>query len=139
MSALAELAASDVGTALLREEGVFLDRGSFLASLSAPVREALARVSQPTGRDDDGSGYIVYVAHQLSVDYGASVLAKLVELSELAAAHDLRGCALWVDADRVGSDKRMTTISWPRRDGRAGVSMAPPGSKDREPRFIPIE
>ena len=33
----------------------------------------------------------------------------------------------------------MTVISWPRRGGRAGVSMAPPGSKDCEPRFIPIE
>ena len=75
----------------------------------------------------------------MSVDYGASVFAKLTLLSELEAADDVRGCGLWVDVDRAGSDKRMTVISWPRRGGRVGVSMAPPGSKDREPRFIPIE
>jgi len=139
VSALAELAASEAGTALLREEGVFLDRRSFLGAISAPARDALARLSQPTGRDDGRAHPIVYMAHQLSVDYGASVFAKLTALSGLEAAHDVRACGLWVDVDRSGSDKRMTVISWPRRGGRAGVTMAPPGSKKREPRFIPIE
>jgi hypothetical protein len=139
VSALAELAASEPGTSLLREEGVYLDRSSFLGAISPPARDALARLSQPPGRDDGRAPPIVYMGHQLSVDYSASVLAKLVALSELEAAHDVRACGLWVDVDRSGSDKRMTVISWPRRGGRAGVSMAPPGSKNREPRFIPIE
>ena len=139
MSALAELAASEPGTALLREEGVFLDRRSFLRAISPPPRDALARLSQPSGRDDGHARPIVYMGQQLSVDYGSSVFAKLALLSELEAADDVRGCGLWVDVDRAGSDKRMTVISWPRRGGRVGVSMAPPGSKDCEPRFIPIE
>jgi hypothetical protein len=139
VSALAELAASEPGTALLREEGVFLDRNSFVGAISPPARDALARLSQPTGRDDDHARPIVYMGQQLSVDYGASVFAKLALLGELEAANDVRGCGLWVDVDRTGSDKRMTVISWPRRGGRVGVSLAPPGSKDREPRFIPIE
>lgn len=139
MSALAELAASEPGTALLREEGVFLDRRSFLGAISPPARDALARLSQPSGRDDGHARPIVYMGQQLSVDYGASVFAKLALLSELETADDVRGCGLWVDVDRAGSDKRMTVISWPRRGGRVGVSMAPPGSKDCEPRFIPIE
>jgi hypothetical protein len=139
MSALAELAASEQGAALLREEGVFLDRRSFLAAISPPARDALARLSQPPGRDDGRARAIVYMGQQLSVDYGASVFAKLALLSELGASHDVRGCGLWVDVDRAGSDKQMTVIQWPRRGGRAGVSLAPPGSKDREPRFIPIE
>jgi hypothetical protein len=139
MSTLAELAASERGTALLREEGVFLDRRSFLGAISPPPRDALARLSHPAGRDDGHARPIVYMGQQLSVDYGASVFAKLVLLSELEAADDVRGCGLWVDVDRAGSDKRMTVISWPRRGGRVGVSMAPPGFKDCEPRFIPIE
>lgn len=139
MSALAELASSEPGSALLHEEGVFLDRRSFLEAISPPTRDALARLSQAPGGDAGRARPIVYMGQQLSVDYGASVFAKLVLLSELEAAHHLRGCGLWVDVDRAGSDKRMTVISWPRRGGRAGVSMAPPGSKDREPRFIPIE
>jgi hypothetical protein len=135
MSALPELAASEPG--LLREEGVFLERGPFLEALSPPGRGALARLSDPSGGGDDRP--LVYMGQQLSVDYGASVLAKLSTLANLQANHDVRGCALWVDVDRAGSDKRMTVISWPRRGGRTGVSMAPPGSRDREPRFIPID
>jgi hypothetical protein len=135
MSALPELAASEPG--ILREEGVFLERRPFLEALSPPGGGALARLSDPSGGGDDRP--LVYIGQQLSVDYGTSVLAKLTTLANLQAGHDVRGCALWVDTDRAGSDKRMTVISWPRRDGRTGVSMAPPGSKDREPRFIPIE
>jgi hypothetical protein len=96
-------------------------------------------LSQPSGRDEGHARHIVYMGQQLSVDYGASVFAKLALLSELEAEHDVRACGLWVDVDRAGSDKRMTVISWPRRGGRVGISMAPPGSKDCEPRFIPIE
>jgi hypothetical protein len=135
MSALPELAASEPG--ILREEGLFLEPGPFLEALSPPGRGALARLSDPSRGGDERP--LVYVGQQLSVDYGASVLAKLTTLGDLQASHDVRGCALWVDVDRAGSDKRMTVISWPRRDGRTGVSMVPPGSKDREPRFIPIE
>jgi hypothetical protein len=139
MSALAELAASEQGAALLREEGVFLDRRSFLGAISLPARGALARLTQRPGRDRGPARPLVYMGQQLCVDYGASVFAKLALLSELDAAHEVRGCGLWVDVDRSGSDKQMTVIQWPRRGGLAGVSMAPPGSKDREPRFIPIE
>jgi hypothetical protein len=139
VSTLAELAASERGTALLGGEGVFLDRRAFLGAISPPARDGLARLSQPSGSDDGRARPIVYMGQQLSVDYGASVFAKLSLLSELEAAHDLHGCALWVDVDRAGSDKRMAVISWPRGDGRVGVSLAPPGSKDREPRFISIE
>ncbi len=139
MSALSELAASERGAALLREEGVFLDRGLFLEAIAPPGRDALARLSRHSGRDEGRASATVYMGQQLSVDYGASVFAKLAALGELQADHDVRGCGLWVDVDRAGSDKRMTVISWPRRGGRVGVSMAPPGSKDREPRFIPIE
>jgi hypothetical protein len=137
VSTLVELAASERGSALLREEGVFLDRRSFLGAIAPPARDALGRLSDAGGGDDGRP--IVYMAQQLSVSFGASVFAKLALLSELEATHDLHGCALWVDVDRAGSDKRMTVISWPRGDRRVGVSMAPPGSKDREPRFISID
>jgi hypothetical protein len=135
MSTLPELAASEPD--IFREEGVFLERRHFLEAISPPESGALARLSDPSGGGDDRP--LVYMGQQLSVDYGASVLAKLTTLANLQANDDVRGCALWVDVDRAGSDKRMTVISWPRRGGRAGVSIAPPGSKDREPRFIPIE
>jgi hypothetical protein len=139
MSTLAELTESERGAALLREEGVLLDRRSFLEALSPPPADALARLSRPSRRDDGRTRPLVYMGQQLSVDYGRSVLAKLALLSELETTHDLDACALWGDVDRVGSDKRMTTISWPRTDGRVGVSLAPPGSKDREPRFISVD
>jgi hypothetical protein len=139
MSTLAELTGSERGAALLREEGVLLDRRSFLEALSPPPRIALARLSRPSGLDDGRARPLVYMGQQLCVDYGPSVLAKLALLSELETAHDLDACALWVDVDRAGSDKRMTTISWPRTNGRVGVSLAPPGSKDREPRFISVD
>ena len=139
MSALAELAGSEQGTALLREEGVLLDRRSFVESLRPPASEALARSVRLPVRGDGRLGSIVYMGQQLCVDYEASVVAKLATLSDLQADHDLDGCALWVDTDRAGSEKRMTSISWPRPGGREGVALAPPGSKRREPRFIPIE
>jgi hypothetical protein len=139
VSGLPELAVSEAGAELLGEEGVFLDRPSFLEAISAPPTDVLHRLSEPSDRGAVRARPIVYMGQQLSVDYGASVFAKLAALGDLQANHGIRGCALWVDTDRAGSDRRMTAISWPRRDGRAGVSLAPPGSKDREPRFIRIE
>src|SRR5919201_3415603 len=138
MGALAEMTASERGTAVLRSEGVFLERRSLVDAIRSPARSALQRLAESSGRDGRARP-IVYTGQQLCVDYGASVLAKLALLSDLQADHDLRGCALWVDADRAGSDKRMTVISWPRRGGRGGVSPAPPRNKNREPRFIAIE
>jgi len=137
MTALAQLAGSAEGTTLLREEGVFLDRSSFVEALRPPESESLARLLDAGG--DVGRAPIVYMGQQLSVDYGPSVLAKLFALCELQANHDTLGVALWVDTDRAGSDKRMTSIAWPRPAGREGVSLAPPGSKKREPRFIRME
>jgi hypothetical protein len=137
MNALARLAGSAEGTALLREEGVFLDRSSFVESLRPPESESLARLLDAGG--GGGGGPIVYMGQQLCVDYGPSVVAKLAALSELQADYDVRGVALWVDTDRAGSEKRMTSIAWPRPAGREGVSLAPPGSKQREPRFIRID
>jgi hypothetical protein len=135
MNALAQLAGSPEGKALLGEECVFLDRSSFVESLRPPEGEGLARLLQ-TGGDGEPAP-IVYMGQQLCVDYGPSVIAKLVALSELQA--DARGVALWVDTDRAGSEKRMTSIAWPRPGGREGISLAPPGSKKREPRFIHVE
>jgi hypothetical protein len=137
MTALGQLAGSAEGTTLLREEGVFLDRNSFVESLRPPASESLARLLDAGG--DAGRAPIVYMGQQLCVDYGPSVLAKLVALSELQDNHDIRGVALWVDTDRAGSEKRMTSIAWPRPAGREGVSLAPPGSKKCEPRFIRME
>jgi hypothetical protein len=140
MSVLAELTASERGIGLLRNEGVFLEPRSFLEAIHIPSRHALQGLAAPPSARDDGRGRpIVYTGQQLCVDYGASVFAKLAVLSELERDHDLRGCALWVDVDRAGSDKRMTVISWPRRGRRAGVSLVPAGNKHREPRFIAIE
>ncbi len=139
MSALTELAGSERGTELLREESVFLDRGSFLDAVSPPAMGALSRLLGPKGLEVDRASPIVYMGQQLSVDFGASVLAKLDALHKLQTDNGVRACAIWVDVDRAGSDKRMTTVGWPRRGGRVGVPMAPPGSKDREPRFIGIE
>ena len=133
MTALAQLAESAEGMAFLREEGVFLDPDSFVEALRPPESQSLSRLL------DSGHSPIVYMGQQLSVDYGPSVLAKLFALRELGADHDTPGVGLWVDTDRAGSDKRMTSIAWPRPGGREGVSLAPPGSKKREPRFITMQ
>ncbi|HEY3193185.1 MAG TPA: hypothetical protein VGJ61_10395 [Solirubrobacterales bacterium] len=137
MNALAQLAGSVEGTALLRDEGVFLDRSSYVESLRPPESDSLACRLDVGG--DGGRAPIVYMGQQLCVDYGPSVVAKLIALSQLQADYDLHGVALWVDTDRAGSEKRMTSIAWPRPAGREGVSLAPPGSKHCEPRFIRIE
>ena len=133
MTALAQLAGSAEGMTLLREEGVFLDRSSFVEALRPPKTESLAQLVDSRGAP------IVYMGQQLCVDYEPSVLAKLFALRELQADHDILGAALWVDTDRAGSEKRMTSIAWPRPAGPEGVSLAPPGSKKREPRFIRME
>ena len=138
MSALTELAGSDRGTALLREEGVLLDRSSFVESLRPAASGALARLGLGQ-KMDEARPSIVYMGQQLCVDPGASVAAKLAALGELQADHGLHGVAVWVDTDRAGSERRMTSISWPRPGGREGVSLAPPGNKRREPRFIVID
>jgi hypothetical protein len=137
VSTLTDLARSERGTALLREEGVLFDPRSFVESLQPPASKALARPD--SGATDDRRPSIVYMGQQLCVDYGASVVAKLAALSELHTDPGLQGVAIWVDTDRAGSEPRMTSISWPRAGGREGVSLAPPGSKRREPRFIEID
>jgi hypothetical protein len=137
MNALAQLAGSAEGAALLGEEGVFFDRSSFVESLRSPEGDDLARLLQAGGEGERAP--IAYMGQQLCVDYGPSVIAKLVALSQLEADRHARGVALWVDTDRAGSEKRMTSIAWPRPGGREGISLAPPGSKKREPRFIRLE
>ncbi|HVL91013.1 MAG TPA: hypothetical protein VM841_12340 [Actinomycetota bacterium] len=96
---------------------VHADLTSFCAALRPPAAGGPVRV---------------YCGHQIQADYPASVVAKLAALAGLAEAGPV---ALWLDTDRAGSQRAMTTITLP--DGTR-IPWVPHRVRDAESRFIPL-
>lgn len=133
MRSLAELLASAEGRSFLEARGVVLDRATFVDRLSPPARAGLAELLGLA------SGVVpVYVAHQTHVDFRRSVVSKLRAARDLDGGR-LTAVMLWLDMDRIGSDKASTTITWPAADGNGAVRLVPHRLRNLESRFVPVE
>jgi hypothetical protein len=130
MRSLSDLVRSPEGRALLEERGVSLSRESFVDRLSPPAGDGLAEVLDLVGAP-------VYSAHQLQCDYPPSVTAKLRALREVARLGEIAPAAVWLDMDRIGSNRLSGSILWPR--GGKSVRLVPQRAKEMEPRFAPVE
>jgi hypothetical protein len=103
---LEDLVRSPEGRAFLEERGVLLSLEPFLAGLSPPVTDGLPEVG-------DLDRPLVYSAHQIQSDYAPSVAAKLRALREVAGQSRVAAVAVWLDMDRIGSNKLSSSIVWP--------------------------
>lgn len=130
MRSLEDLVRSPEGRAFLEERGVLLSLEPFLAGLSPPVTDGLPEVG-------DLDRPFVYSAHQIQSDYAPSVTAKLRALREVAGQSRVAAVAVWLDMDRIGSNKLSSSIVWPH--GGKSVRLAPQRSKEMEPRFAPVD
>ena len=130
MRDIVDLMQSDAGRSLLASRRIFVDPEAFAAALKAPRQFSLcAGVAQKP----------VYVGQQIYVDYSASVVHKFAALANLAAEPDIVPMAIWMDTDRSGADKQTSKIHWKHQGRIISVRVAPPGYKDSEPRFIPVD
>lgn len=107
-------------TALAVPASPYTDRTAFTAALVPPAA---------------GGSVRVYSGHQLQTDYAASVTAKLRALGEVPDAGPV---ALWLDTDRVGSQRAMSTIVLPGSP-ETRIAWVPHRLRDRETRFIPVD
>jgi hypothetical protein len=129
---LADLLASAAGRAFLESRGVALERAAFVERVRPPARGGLVDLlGLEPGRAP------VYVAHQTHVDFRRSVVSKL------RAARDLDGdpvtsVMLWLDTDRIGSDKASTTVTWPSGEDGA-FRLVPYRLRNLESRFAPVD
>ncbi|HEX6207079.1 MAG TPA: hypothetical protein VF058_01860 [Actinomycetota bacterium] len=133
MRSLNDLLASAEGRFFLESRGVILQEAGFGRELAPPAYRGLA---EALGLPDGARP--VYVAHQTQVDLRRSVVCKF------RAARDLRAdrvepVTLWLDTDRTGSDRALTTITWPLPEGEASVRLVPQRHRNLEPRFAPVE
>jgi hypothetical protein len=133
MRSLAELLSTPEGRSYLEERGIALDRASFAERLRPPRDDRLRELVRLPAETR-----LVYVAHQTHVDFSRSVVAKL------RAARDLDAPAtaavmLWLDTDRIGSDKAATTIALPGDGADGALRLVPHRLRNLEPRFAPVE
>ena len=126
MRDLRGLLATDEGSSLLRDAGIFTDPAAFLAALRPPRQRFAPLGPQP---------FVVYTHQQPSPDFRASVLKKFATLAELQRARpDVLGAVyLAIDTDRAASSKAATRIGWQdSMDRRYALKVTPPGTEALE-------
>jgi len=134
MRTLMDLLNSTEGLRLLESRGVFVAQNEFTDQLRSPVRSDLGDIF-----NIEKGAKLVYAAQQIYVDYRQSVLSKISVLQNLEKEEDIFSLFIWSDTDRSGSDKLITKIVWPDRDRTVSIPIAPPGTKDVEPKFISLD
>ncbi len=130
---IAELLASETGRSFLEERGVVLGRTAFIERLRPPADERLRELLGLPG-----ASLPVYVAHQTHVDLRRTVVSKLRAARDLHEGR-ISAVVLWLDTDRVGSDKAATTISWPDAQEERSIRLVPHRLRNLEARFAPVE
>lgn len=132
MRSLVQLLGSEEGRDFLAGRGIFDDRTRFRERLRGPAKPELASLA-----GSDPGEPVVVAAHQVQCDYPRSVTAKVRALRDLASTDGLVPTTLWLDMDRMGSNKLSNTITWPVGD--VGIRLAPKRFRELEPRFVPVE
>jgi hypothetical protein len=132
---LAELLAIPEGHQFLQGAGVFLGPDSFRERLRAPAHDGLRGLA---GLHPDA--LIVYAAHQVKLDYEASVVAKIRTAAGLQRRdEDLSTVFLWLDTDRAGADKLTGGFQLHGRGGAVRPRFSSRRHDDKETRFVPVE
>ncbi len=136
MLELADALESKSAREFLSQQGVTTDPVEFREQLKPPQRRGLGAAS---GMPRSGSQPIVYSGQQLYPDYRKSVLAKIRALVGLAELGTIQPTLLWLDTDRSGSEKAITTIRWPMPDRVRSVSLAARSTRSAEIRFVSVD
>lgn len=135
MRSLAELLVSAEGRGFLEEAGVLAEPDRFVARLRPPVDPGLIRL---VGVSADAR--LVYTAHQVKMDYEATVTAKLRTTADLGGTPpEVSTVFLWLDTDRTGADKRTAGFQLHGRGGTVRLRFASRRHDDKEPRFVPVD
>ncbi len=134
MRTLMDLLNSSTGLRFLESNRIFVTPGEFVDRLRSPAQPDLVDFF---GVRKDARP--VYVGQQIYADYRQSVLNKISALQNLAKEESIFPFLMWSDTDRAGSDKLIARIVWPDQDKTISISIAPPGTKDAEPRFIDLD
>jgi hypothetical protein len=127
---LVDLMSSSEGRTFLEGRGLFLSVDDFVPSVFRPAADHLAGLVQLGGRPP------AYSAHQLQCDYPHSVVAKLAALRDVGRTGAVTAVSVWLDMDRIGSNRLSSSILWP--DGRT-ARLVPQRVKEMEPRFAPVD
>lgn len=134
MRTLGELMASRDGRNLLEMHGVLSSQERFLRSVRPPPDPRLAkRVGVAPGRA------LVYAAHQLMTDYGASVMAKLRATRQVDEQAGIGSVLVWLDMDRTGADRNSAGTMIRGPGGALQIRLASRRHDDKELRFVPLE
>jgi hypothetical protein len=128
---LVDLVSSSEGRAFLEGRGAVLSVEDFLSNVSPPATDRLGDLIELGERPP------VYSAHQLQCDYPHSVVAKLAALREAGRTGAVTPVGIWLDMDRIGSNKLSSSILWP--EGGRTARLVPQRVKEMEPRFAPVE
>lgn len=131
MRSLADLTGCVAGRRFLVERGVYTDTDDFIARVAPPRRAGLVDLLELPAQSRP-----VYTGHQLLADYQPGVTAKLALAQKLSRCGQVAPVILWLDTDRVGSDKHSMGAGWPGRQGSA--RLAPHRLRSREARFVPV-
>ncbi|MGH2678391.1 MAG: hypothetical protein ACRDHB_08535, partial [Actinomycetota bacterium] len=135
MQSLAELLVSAEGRGFLEEAGVLTEPDRFVARLRPPVDPSLTRLAEVSA-----DARLVYAAHQVKMDYEATVTAKLRTAADLGGtAPEMSTVFLWLDTDRTGADKRTAGFQLHGRGGTLRLRFASRRHDDKEPRFVPVD
>ena len=133
MKSLADLMNSAKGVSLLESNGVYVDQEQFVDQLKRPAKPNLA------GQFGAGDAKLVCSGQQVYVDYQQSVLSKIESLRQMERDASLYPFFLWVDTDRSGSDNLVTKFAWPGPSKKGYITILPPGTREVESRFAPID
>ena len=120
----------------LASQQLFVEPKDFLEQLRKPAQPALVNILKA-----EHCPSLVYMGQQIYTDYSLSTLSKVMTLRDIATQDRIRitPLLLWMDTDRSGSDKLISRIVWPRREQSISISIAPPGTKKREARYVEID
>lgn len=136
MRKLKDLLASPSEIEFLASKQLFVDQEKFLNRLGNPAQQTLVDLLKAEHRP-----LLVYTGQQIYTDYYSSTLSKIMALRDIAshAPIPITPLLLWVDTDRSGSDKLITRIVWPHCEQYISISIAPPGAKKKETRYVEID
>lgn len=133
MLKISDLLSSRRGRYYLERNQVYLEKNSFIKELKPPREPGILHL---LGINTESQ--VVYMGQQIYADYHFSTMAKIFLLRSLASLENsvVTPLLLWSDTDRAGSDKLMTCIQWPAYPNPITITLAAPGMKNMELRYV---
>jgi len=133
MQTINDLLNSLEGRRYLEAHNITTSQVTFVANLKAPRNPVLQQYLGVGGQKP------VFAFQQIYVDITQSMLDRFGLLEDLTGFDSLAPFFLWIDTDRVGSDKVTTRIYWPHWGKVQSIPICPHAVKDIESRFVKMD